>query len=474
MPRAWAWLALLLLCLTGCTQEEPFYPVDPSQLAVTAVQVDNNNVEEGRSGLKVDAQFTLIFSAPVNPDLAAAAISLASSSEAVPLELTFNPNQSIVVIIPADSLDFETRYTLSVASGELGAEEQSLEPAFQRTFTTEIEPKPLFASGSGTEADPYVIETAEQVNLIRLFLASAFVLGADIDLTDLSAADARGFEPIGDLVEGFTGTIDGAGFTLSGLSIARPEQTEVGLFGVLDGGSIRNLKLAVTGVEGNQATGALVGRQLDGLIENCHTSGSVTCSSSRSGGIVGSQEAGLLTRSWSSCGVNGAASRVGGLVGLSEAGTVSESYATGNCQSGSARVGGVVGSVEAGATVTDCYATGNMTGANRIGGAVGRLDGTFLRGYATGNVTVTDADESGDYPGHVIGQVGNGSTYQDLYYPVDQAINYGGGADLTADGVAVGIAAYACADPNGTLPGFDFSAVWTCTADGVWPLLAWQ
>mgnify|MGYP006270033473 CR=1 FL=1 len=467
-------LPVLLLLLAGCTQEEPFFPVDPSQLAVTAVQVDNSNVAEGREGVKVDAQFTLIFSAPVDPALASAAIRLASTQEAAPLELTFNTNNSIVAIIPADSLAFETEYTLSVTPGELGAEGQTLATEFRRTFSTEIEPKPLFASGTGEESDPYVIETAEQVDLIRLFLESAFVLGADVDLSDLSAADPQGFAPLGDLVEGFSGTFDGADFTISGLSIARPDQTEVGLFGVLDGGTIRNLKLEVTGVEGNQATGALVGRQLDGLIENCHTSGSVTCSSSRSGGIIGSQEAGLLTRSSSSCGVNGSASRVGGLVGLSEAGTVSESYATGNCQSGSARVGGVVGSVEAGATVIDCYATGNMTGSNRTGGAVGRLDGSFLRGYATGNVTVNDADESGDYPGHVIGQIGSSSTYQDLYYPADQTINYAGGADITTDGTPVNIASYSCADPGATLAGFDFSAVWSCTADGVWPLLSWQ
>ncbi len=137
-------------------------------------------------------------------------------------------------------------------------------------------------------------------------------------------------------------------------------------------------------------------------------------------------------------------------------------------------MGGVVGSVEADATVVDCYATGNMTGANRTGAGVGRLDGTFLRGYATGSVTVNDADESGDYPGHFIGQVGSGSTYEDLYYPVDQTINYGGGADITTDGTPVNIARYTCADPNATLPGFDFGAVWSCTADGAWPSLGWQ
>lgn len=463
---------LLLAFLSGCVEEDPFYPVDESRLSVIALQVGNTPVTEGRSGLKVDAAFTLIFSAPVNPDQTLSALRLSSGGEAVALDLAFNTNASILAITPVDSLDFEKAYTLSVGAGALGADGETLPDAFQLNFTTEIEPKPLFASGAGTEADPYVISTAEQMDLVRLFLESYFLLGADIDLTALSAADPLGWTPIGDLIEGFSGSLDGTGFTIKGLSISRPDQTEVGLFGVLAGGSLTNIDLTVSGVEGNQATGALVGRQLDGLIENCHTRGSVTSSSSRAGGIIGSQEAGLLLQSSSACGVFGSASRVGGLVGLSQAGTVQASFATGNCESLSSRVGGVVGSLEADAVIIDCYATGNIAGRNRVGGVVGRLDGSLSRGYATGNITVTDADESGDYPGHVIGQLGG--TYSGVYYPTGQTINYAGNADITTDGSPINIGSLSCANPNGLIADWDFMSVWACSAEGAWPLLSWQ
>ncbi len=471
-PTNWGF-ALLILLLGACVEEEPFYPSDPAKLSVVALQVDNTNVEEGRV-VKVDAAFTLIFSSPVNPDLILSAVELASGNEAVSLDLALNNNNSILAITPQDSLAFEDVYTLTVSPGDLGANGEDLEEAFELSFTTEIEPKPLFASGTGTELDPYVIDAPEQFDLIRLFLESYFVLASDIDLSGLSSVDPMGWVPIGDLIEGFSGTLDGAGFNVSGVSISRPDQTEVGLFGVLVGGTIQNLNVQVTGVEGNQATGALVGRQLGGLIENCHTSGSVSTSSSRAGGIVGSQEAGLLTRSSSSCGVFGTASRIGGLVGLSQAGTISESFSSGNCESLSSRVGGVIGSLEAGATATDCYATGNMTGRNRVGGAVGRLDGTFNRGYATGNVTVTDADESGDFPGNVAGQIGSSATFSALFYPNNQTINYTGGADITTEGTALAIGNFSCANPSALFPGFDFSAIWLCASDANWPVFIWQ
>lgn len=467
-------LTLSLGLMVSCTEEEPFFPIDPTALSVVAVQVNNSSIEDGRTGVKIDAAFTLILSSPVNPAVTQSGITLKAGAENIPLNISFNDNNSIVAITPVDSLDYETGFEFSLAAGELGINGESLASPFLLSFTTEIEPKPLFASGTGTESDPYILDSPEQVDLIRLFLDKYFVVATDIDVSSVYAADPLGWNPIGTLDEAFSGVIDGGGFTISGVGISRPEESEVGLFGVLSGGTIKNLNVMVTGVEGAQATAALLGRQLDGVVENCHTSGSITSTSSRAGGLVGSQEAGLISASSSSCGVFGTSSRIGGLVGLSQAGTISESFASGNCESLSSRVGGLVGSLEADASVNDSYATGNVTGKNRVGGAIGRLDGSFVRGYTTGNVTVTDADESGDYPGNIIGQVGSGSAVNNLYYPSDQTINYSGNADVTTDGTPVTIGSISCTDPGAILPGFDFSTLWACAGDGLWPLLSWQ
>ncbi|MEO1417754.1 MAG: Ig-like domain-containing protein [Bacteroidota bacterium] len=463
---------LPFLWLSACVEEAPFFPADPNTFTVVATEVGSVSLDEGRTGVKVDAEFTLIFSNPVNPDQAAQAVSLSSSNGNVDLTISFNDNQSIMALIPNDSLAFETLYTLNVNTSAVGQQGEALTTSFARNFETEIEPKPLFDGGDGTEANPYLVGTAEQLDIVRLFLESFFIMTSDIDVSGPSAADPAGWLPIGDLNEPFTGNFDGGGFTVKGLTIARTDRNEVGLFGVLGGtGVIQNLNVQATGVAGSQATGALVGRQLSGTIRKCSSSGSVTANNSRVGGLVGSQEAGLITQCMSSCGVFSELSRVGGLVGLTQAGTVEKSSTSGNSESLSSRVGGVVGSVEEGATVTDNYATGNVTARNRGGGLYGRVDGTANRGYATGNITITDADDSGDYAGHAVGQVGGSSSITELYYPTDQTINYGGNADITIEGTPTNIGSFSCGNPIATFSGFDFASVWVCTADGTWPSL---
>ncbi len=471
----WIGLLWVVSLLTQCTEREEFYPIDPNKLTVVAVQTNGTNLEDGKEGVKVDAAFTLIFSRPVKAEMAASSIELSAGREAESLIISFNDNQSILALTPRDSLDFEAAYTLRVSAGGLGEGGQLLESDFELDFVTEVEPKPLFAGGDGSEANPYQIETAEQMDIVRLFLSSYFVMNNDIDLAAFSSANPEGWEPIGIIGEGFVGKFDGQNFTISGLSINRPGVNEIGLFGTLEGdGVIENLKVVATGVSGGQATAALVGRQFSGRIENCHSSGSITSDNSRVGGLVGSQEAGLITKCSSSCGVFAELSRVGGLVGLSQAGTITQSFSSGNPQSLSSRVGGVIGSLEADATATDCYATGNVTARNRGGGAFGRVDGTAQRCYATGKVSITDDDTSGDFPGNVVGQLGSSSTVSDFYYPSDQVIDYAGGSDITNEGDPVNINSFACANPNALFLNYDFSTVWKCVSDAQWVVLAWE
>ncbi len=464
----------VMVLFSNCSKDENPYAIDSSNLIVVAAQTNGVDLTEGKEGIKVDGTFSVVFSKPVDENKARAATNLFTSNGTANLNITFNDNQSIMAITPTDSLVYESAYVLRIGGSDLGLEGEQLMVDFERNFTTEIEPKPLFEAGEGTAENPYLIADAVQLDLVRLFLSSHFRLVDNVNLSSLSAADPMGWRPIADLAEPFVGNFDGGGFTIGGIVIQRPEQTEVGLFGVLQEGEIRNLTVEATGISGNQATGALVGRQMSGLIENCHSSGSITSTNSRIGGLVGSQQTGVIFQCSSSCGVFSEISRVGGLVGLTEAGTISESFATGNCESLSARVGGLVGSVEADAMVENCYATGNVTAKNRGGGLLGRLDGAVNGGYATGNVTVTDADASGDYAGHAIGQVGGSSSYSGVFYPDDQTINYDGDADITEDGTAVSIGGFSCANPNGVFPELDFLEVWECVGDGVWMGLKWE
>ena len=72
------------------------------------------------------------------------------------------------------------------------------------------------------------IGTAEELYNIRNNLSEAYVLTADIDLSSY-----LNWEPIGSLNNPFTGSLDFAGHTISNLTIDRPTQDYVGLFGAI-------------------------------------------------------------------------------------------------------------------------------------------------------------------------------------------------------------------------------------------------
>ena len=73
--------------------------------------------------------------------------------------------------------------------------------------------------GSGTLGDPYIIQDVTDLQNMNLDLAAHYVLGNDIDASEtLTWNDGEGFVPIGNFVDGpFTGSIDGAGYTISNL-----------------------------------------------------------------------------------------------------------------------------------------------------------------------------------------------------------------------------------------------------------------
>lgn len=140
--------------------------------------------------------------------------------------------------------------------------------------------------GTGTEADPYVITTAEDLAAVHNDLDGHYVLGNDIDLSGYDHT------PIGNEAEGaFTGSFDGEGFTLSNLTVKEATKY-VGLFGYLEG-TVKNVILDAVEIEGARYVGGVVGyATADTTITDCSVlSGSVTCSdpliNTYTGGVVG-------------------------------------------------------------------------------------------------------------------------------------------------------------------------------------------
>ena len=117
--------------------------------------------------------------------------------------------------------------------------------------------------------------------------AGTYALGRDIDAGITSTWNSgAGFQPIG-AGNSFTGTLDGQGHTISGLSINRPSSQNVGLFGCIGAGAHgeKSASSVRPSPDGRWSAG-IVGTN-EGRSANVYSSGSVTATSAGAGGLVG-------------------------------------------------------------------------------------------------------------------------------------------------------------------------------------------
>ena len=221
-------------------------------------------------------------------------------------------------------------------------------------------------------------------------------LDKNIDLT------GKDWTPIGTSFDNsYTGTFDGGGHTITGLTITTKDQF-VGLFGYLNrAGTVKNVVMEGIQITSNHMfgnTGGVAGFSW-GTIENCSVSGSVS-GTKCVGGVVGAQKAGSIT-------------------GCSSSATVK----------GTVDVGGVAG--EKWGSMTACYATGNVTleidsPKNLSGGGLVGFNGgsSVLACYATGNVTSTGSSTGNVHIGGFLGD--NYTTVTACYWKInhEQGIGY--------------------------------------------------
>ena len=128
--------------------------------------------------------------------------------------------------------------------------------------------------GSGTATDPYRISTRQQLDDLAVCVnagigdcyRASYRLEADIAY---DPAVTNSFTPIGKNTSFcFSGTFDGNGHTISGIRISRRDDQFQGLFGALSG-TVKDLTLADSAMEGADFIGAIAGLCYAGSIENC-------------------------------------------------------------------------------------------------------------------------------------------------------------------------------------------------------------
>jgi hypothetical protein len=237
--------------------------------------------------------------------------------------------------------------------------------------------------------------------------------------------------PIGNSVNMFEASFDGAGKIISGVNISRPGSADYqGLFGYTDNAEIKDLSVEGVDITGHHRVGGLIGQASDGVITNSHVTGKVIGAQGKSssggedvGGLIGRNEGADITDSYAAADVSGKY-RFGGLVGYNS-GAVISSYATGRVVGSGVRnvVGGLVGYNASSGKITSSHATGLVSAYDSVGGLVGANEnGEITYSFATGDVT------GHNFIGGLVGSLNDASALTNSYaVGVVTAVENGGG-----------------------------------------------
>lgn len=272
--------------------------------------------------------------------------------------------------------------------------------------------------------------------------AASAVLTTNIDLT------GEAWTPIGSKSNPYTGTFDGAGFTISGMTLENAESYS-GLFGNVTG-TVKNFtvtgSITITGDETVARVGGAVGSlgiaTAGGTVSGVTSDVDITVSAGNDhiGGVVGSMPenssptvenciyTGKIT-------VTVAAGSVAGIVGYIRTGTIQNCANQGSISvdvGGTGSVGGILGYCNNGRIyIRNCYNTGAISadGTDNVGAIVGQNKGTQATVsncyYLTGSANQGQGQLTTDAAGTVVktadefasGEVTyllNGSTSEDL------------------------------------------------------------
>ncbi len=266
------------------------------------------------------------------------------------------------------------------------------------------EPTAWGLSGSGTEADPYQIKTADDFTKMAQSCTAShkgtgeyFKMMNDIDFggkatspVQFPAIGKDGNAAIANIAYGFDGTFDGDNHTIKGIyhtnNGMNPDGKYNGLFGCIDkNGVVKNIVISKDNhIESYNYVGTIASLNM-GKIENCVNNADVTAANSFAGGICGYMVKG--------CGTIENCKNYGKVISMT--------YAAGIC-----------GGSQSGKTITtyaylvnECENHGNISTTNGVGsaGIAASYSGTLKNCTNYGNID--DTNGTAKYKQHTAGIV---------------------------------------------------------------------
>lgn len=271
-------------------------------------------------------------------------------------------------------------------------------------------PGAAFPGGNGTAEDPWLIETAEQLDAVRNDLDASYALAADIDLSGYENWEPIGYfdvsaaENADPYATGFGGTFNGRGHTVSNIVTSNAEGVGVGLFGLTTGESaVSDLTVENVSATGYMAVGGIIGYHR-GTADKLTLKGDNSVSAYNcAGGIAGGSEYGTFDN----CVVEAVQVNVLG----------DNDFSSGRMiQVDMAQCGGLIVGGGFGGHAANCAATGEISamgiepiGLGGIGGCLEYMD--YVENCAA-NATITAPNSA-----HAVGGICGYSGTVDVYNP---------------------------------------------------------
>ena len=307
---------------------------------------------------------------------------------------------------------------------------------------------PAGVTGKGTEAEPFILKTAEHLEWFRDYVnvgksSACAKIADDVEEIDMSTvchkADAEkqvaelSWTPIGNSKK-YQGTFDGNGKTIRNLFISSTSD-EIGFFGYAADCRIKNITFDNAKVKGNDncSTGILAGCAGSCVIENIKTTGNCSVEGKYETGGIAGRANGNISNCENHAIVKGLHS-VGGIVGIcfDSENSITSCANYGEITGTEDFVGGIIGYFGEG-SLQNSANNGNITGDARVGNLIGYANICNINNVlGIGNITANYADCNGLIAGVIWD---SSSTASGILAYNSSAKMTIGGTELTGDAV---------------------------------------
>ena len=277
---------------------------------------------------------------------------------------------------------------------------------------------PTGVTGKGTEAEPFILKTAEHLEWFRDYVnvgksSACAKIADDVEEIDMSTvchkADAEkqvaelSWTPIGNYSKQYQGTFDGNGKTIRNLFISSTSD-EIGFFGYAADCRIKNITFDNAKVKGNDncSTGILAGCAGSCVIENIKTTGNCSVEGKYETGGIAGRANGNISNCENHAIVKGLHS-VGGIVGIcfDSENSITSCANYGEITGTEDFVGGIIGYFGEG-SLQNSANNGNITGDARVGNLIGYANICNINNVlGIGNITANYADCNGLIVGYI-------------------------------------------------------------------------